>query len=86
MLCECSAERFATASSDYIDASECLSAYVATPYASSRVAYSGPPIVGMRFGVKCPEANFDWGLKTLAVTSMISWRGEWYVVHLNGFE
>jgi hypothetical protein len=23
---------------------------------------------------------------TLEVTSLISWRGEWYVVHLNGFE
>jgi hypothetical protein len=22
----------------------------------------------------------------LEVTSMISWRGEWYVVHLHGFE
>ena len=22
----------------------------------------------------------------LELTSMISWRGEWYVVHLNGFE
>lgn len=25
-------------------------------------------------------------LHTLQVTSFISWRGEWYVVHLNGFE
>jgi hypothetical protein len=24
--------------------------------------------------------------KTFELTSMISWRGEWYVVHLNGFE
>lgn len=24
--------------------------------------------------------------RTLELTSMISWRGEWYVVHLNGFE
>jgi hypothetical protein len=24
--------------------------------------------------------------RTLGITSLISWRGEWYVVHLNGFE
>lgn len=24
--------------------------------------------------------------RTLELTSMISWRGEWYVVHLHGFE
>jgi hypothetical protein len=24
--------------------------------------------------------------RTLEVTSLISWRGEWYVVHLHGFE
>ena len=28
----------------------------------------------------------DENTTTLEVTSLISWRGQWYVVHLNGFE
>ena len=31
-------------------------------------------------------ADADGNTTTLEVTSLISWRGQWYVVHLNGFE
>jgi hypothetical protein len=30
--------------------------------------------------------ELDGKEKTLEITSLISWRGEWYVVHLTGFK
>jgi hypothetical protein len=38
-------------------------------------------VLRSRLKLKLPERTRD-----LEITSMISWRGEWYVVHLNGFD
>jgi hypothetical protein len=38
----------------------------------------------LRSGLELADA--DGNTFTLEVTSLISWRGQWFVVHLNGFE
>jgi hypothetical protein len=35
---------------------------------------------------KLRYADAEGNQQSLEITSLISWRGEWYVVHVNGFE
>lgn len=57
-----------------------------------KVKWMKPGAEGNRVGYfrvlrsKLFVANAEGAEKALEVTSMISWRGEWYVVHLHGFE
>jgi predicted Zn-dependent peptidase len=44
---------------------ERLSAYLAIPYAACSPIPGAPPVVGLRFALKCPESNFECALTTL---------------------
>jgi hypothetical protein len=63
---------------------------VEVPEAAAR--WMKPGSEGNRLGYfrvlrsKLRLALADGGERTFEITSMISWRGEWYVVHLHGFE
>jgi hypothetical protein len=57
----------------------------------ARLKYMKPHSEGNKLGyhrVTRSQLRVDTsdGERTLEITSMISWRGEWYVVHLHGYE
>jgi hypothetical protein len=72
------------------DAASARFAGIDVPEASAR--WMKPGSEGNRLGYfrvlrsRLRVTKADGKQKSFEVTSMISWRGEWYVVHLNGFD
>jgi hypothetical protein len=66
--------------------------FVGVTVPEARAAWMPPGKEGNRLGyfrVLRSQLHFRWPSgkeRSLELTSLISWRGEWYVVHLHGFE